>query len=157
MGISALVLAATLYMFVTIPKASSPTRTPIRCRSTTEASQGTSYYQMVDYEQKIADLVSKDPNVDSLMASVGGTTASNLGGPNYGELVVHLKPRSKRRLAVNDIIKELRPKLAGLAGIKSYLQNPPTIQIGGQGHQESLPFSMQTPDKPNCTPRRTSF
>jgi len=39
---------------------------------------------MVDYEQKIADLVSKDPNVDSLMASVGGTTASNLGGPTMG-------------------------------------------------------------------------
>jgi len=46
--------------------------------------QGTSYYQMVDYEQKIADLVSKDPNVDSLMASVGAprppTWAAQLWG-----------------------------------------------------------------------------
>ena len=45
------------------------------------------------------------------MASVGGTTASNLGGPNYGELVVHLKPRTQRKLGVNDIIEELRPNL----------------------------------------------
>jgi HAE1 family hydrophobic/amphiphilic exporter-1 len=148
MGISALVLAATLYMFVTIPKGFIPDQDTDQMQVYTEASQGTSYYQMVDYEQKIADLVSKDPNVDSLMASVGGTTASNLGGPNYGELVVHLKPRSKRRLAVNDIIKELRPKLAGLAGIKSYLQNPPTIQIGGQVTKSLYQFSMQTPDKP---------
>ena len=36
-----------------------------------------------EYEQKMADVVAKDPNVDALMASVGGTTASNLGGPNY--------------------------------------------------------------------------
>ena len=43
------------------------------------------------------------------MASVGGTTASNLGGPNYGELVIHLKPRNSAQLGVNDIIKELRP------------------------------------------------
>ena len=148
MGVSAVVLAATLYMFVTIPKGFIPDQDTDQMQVYTEASQGTSYYQMVDYEQKIADLVSKDPNVDSLMASVGGTTASNLGGPNYGELVVHLKPRSKRPLGVNDIIKELRPKLAGLAGIKSYLQNPPTIQIGGQVTKSLYQFSMQTPDKP---------
>ena len=147
MAVSALVLAATLYMFVTIPKGFIPDQDTDQMQVYTEAAQGTSYYQMVDYEQKIADLVSKDPNVDSLMASVGGTTASNLGGPNYGELVVHLKPRGKRRLGVNDIIKELRPKLAGLAGMKSYLQNPPTIQIGGQVTKSLYQFSMQTPDK----------
>jgi HAE1 family hydrophobic/amphiphilic exporter-1 len=148
MGISAVVLAATLYMFVTIPKGFIPDQDTDQMQVYTEASQGTSYYQMVNYEQRIADLVSKDPNVDSLMASVGGTTASNLGGPNYGELVVHLKPRNKRPLGVNDIIKELRPKLAGLAGMKSYLQNPPTIQIGGQVTKSLYQFSMQTPDKP---------
>jgi HAE1 family hydrophobic/amphiphilic exporter-1 len=147
MAVSAVVLAATLYMFVTIPKGFIPDQDTDQMQVYTEAAQGTSYYQMVDYEQKIADLVSKDPNVDSLMASVGGTTASNLGGPNYGELVVHLKPRNKRRLGVNDIVKELRPKLAGLAGIKSYLQNPPTIQIGGQVTKSLYQFSMQTPDK----------
>ncbi len=148
MGISAVVLAATLYMFVTIPKGFIPDQDTDQMQVYTEASQGTSYYQMVSYEQRIADLVSKDPNVDSLMASVGGATASNLGGPNYGELVVHLKPRNKRPLGVNDIIKELRPKLAGLAGMKSYLQNPPTIQIGGQVTKSLYQFSMQTPDKP---------
>jgi HAE1 family hydrophobic/amphiphilic exporter-1 len=148
MAVSAVVLAATLYMFATIPKGFIPDQDTDQMQVYTEASQGTSYYQMVDYEQRIADLVSKDANVDSLMASVGGTTASNLGGPNYGELVVHLKPRSKRPLGVNDIIRELRPKLAGLAGMKSYLQNPPTIQIGGQVTKSLYQFSMQTPDKP---------
>ena len=147
MAVSAVVLAATLYMFVTIPKGFIPDQDTDQMQVYTEASQGTSYYQMVDYEQRIADLVSKDANVDSLMASVGGTTASNLGGPNYGELVVHLKPRSKRPLGVNDIIKELRPKLAGLAGMRSYLLNPPTIQIGGQVTKSLYQFSMQTPDK----------
>jgi HAE1 family hydrophobic/amphiphilic exporter-1 len=147
MAVSAVVLAATLYMFVTIPKGFIPDQDTDQMQVYTEAAQGTSYYQMVDYEQSVADLVSKDPNVDSLMASVGGTTASNLGGPNYGELVVHLKPRRKRRLGVNDVIKELRPKLAGLAGMRSYLLNPPTIQIGGQVTKSLYQFSMQTPDK----------
>ncbi|MGD0870228.1 MAG: efflux RND transporter permease subunit [Bryobacteraceae bacterium] len=142
-----LVLGATMYMFVTIPKGFIPDQDTDQLQIITEAAQGTSYYEMVGYEKKIADAVSQDPNVDSLMASVGGTTASNLGGPNYGELVIHLKPRNQRQLAVNDIIKELRPQLASQVGVKSYLENPPTIQIGGQVTKSLYQFSMQTPDK----------
>jgi HAE1 family hydrophobic/amphiphilic exporter-1 len=142
-----LVLGATTYMFITVPKGFIPDQDTDQLHIITEASQGTSYYQMAEYEQKVAATVSQDPNVDSLMASVGGTTASNLGGPNYGELVIHLKPRAQRRLGVNEVIKELRPRLAAYPGIKSYLQNPPTIQIGGQVTKSLYQFSMQTPDR----------
>jgi HAE1 family hydrophobic/amphiphilic exporter-1 len=143
-----LVAGATMYMFLTIPKGFIPDQDTDQLRVITEAQQGTSYYQMREFEQKIAQTVSQDANVDSLMASVGGTTSSNLGGPNYGQLVIHLKPRNQRQLGVNDIIKELRPQLAAFAGVKSYLQNPPTIQIGGQVTKSLYQFSMQSPDKP---------
>jgi HAE1 family hydrophobic/amphiphilic exporter-1 len=143
-----LVLVATGYMFVTIPKGFIPDQDTDQLQIITEAQQGTSFFQMADYEQKIAATVSADPNVESLMASVGGTTASNLGGPNYGELVIHLKPRVQRKLGVNDIIKELRPQLAAQPGVNSYLLNPPTIQIGGQVTKSLYQFSMQTPDQP---------
>jgi HAE1 family hydrophobic/amphiphilic exporter-1 len=142
-----LVLGATMYMFIHIPKGFIPDQDTDQLHIITEAAQGTSYYQMVEYEKKIADTVSSDPNVDSLMASVGGATASNLGGPNYGELVIHLKPRHLRKLGVNDIIKELRPQLAAYAGVRSYLMNPPTIQLGGQLTKSLYQFSMQTPDR----------
>ena len=147
MAVSALVLVATLYMFVTIPKGFIPDQDTDQLQVYTEAAQGTSYYQMVEYEKQIADTVAKDPNVLSLMASVGGTVASSLGGPNYGELVVHLKPRNERAWDVNDIIKDLRPKLSGFPGMKVYLQNPPTIRIGGQVTKSLYQFSMQSPDK----------
>jgi HAE1 family hydrophobic/amphiphilic exporter-1 len=142
-----LVLGATGYMFVTIPKGFIPDQDTDQLQIITEAAQGTSYYQMVNYEKGIAGTVASDPNVDSLMASVGGTTASNLGGPNYGELVIHLKPRSQRQKGVNDIIRDLRPQLAAFAGVRSYLLNPPTIQIGGQVTKSEYQFSMQTPDR----------
>ena len=143
-----LVLAATAYMFVTIPKGFIPDQDTDQLSVITEAAQGTSYYQMVNYVQEIAKTVAADKNVDSLMASVGGTTSSNLGGPNYGQLVIHLKARNQRPLGVNDIIKELRPKLDAFAGMKIYMQNPPTIRIGGQVTKSLYQFSMQTPDKP---------
>ncbi|HEX3742546.1 MAG TPA: efflux RND transporter permease subunit [Bryobacteraceae bacterium] len=143
-----LVMAATGYMFMTIPKGFIPDQDTDQLQVITEAQQGTSFFQMAEYEKKIADTVSSDPNVESLMASVGGTTSSNLGGPNYGELVIHLRPRVQRQLGVNDIIKELRPQLAAQPGVRSYLLNPPTIQIGGQVTKSLYQFSMQTPDQP---------
>jgi HAE1 family hydrophobic/amphiphilic exporter-1 len=141
------VLGATLYMFAKIPKGFIPDQDTDQLQVYTEAAQGTSYYQMLDYEKRVADMVASDPNVDALMASIGGTTATNLGGPNYGSLVIHLKPRSERKLGVNELIRKLRPELAGHEGMKAYLQNPPTIQIGGKVTKSVYQFSMQSPDK----------
>ncbi|MBS1859957.1 MAG: efflux RND transporter permease subunit, partial [Acidobacteria bacterium] len=148
MLVSGLVLAATMWMFVSIPKGFIPDQDTDQMQVYTEAAQGTSVYQLMDYQQQLATDVSKDPNVLALMSSVGGTTAQNLGGPNYGEMVVHLKPRSQRDKNVDQIMAELRPKLAAYPGMKVYLQNPPTVRIGGKITKSLYQFSMQSPDKP---------
>ena len=148
MGVSWLVLAATMYMFVKIPKGFIPDQDTDQMQVYTEAAQGTSYYQMVEYEQQIAELVANDPNVESLMASVGGATASTLGGPNYGELVVHLKPRSERKHGRRTrSSRNSGPSSPRFAGMRVYLQNPPTIRIGGKVTKSLYQFSMQSPDK----------
>src|SRR5438552_6870766 len=146
-GVSALVLAATGYMFVNIAKGFIPDQDTDQMQAYTEAGQGASFYQMVEYQKRIAEVIRTDPNVDALVSSVGGAASATLGGPNFGQLVVHLKPRSERRLLVNDVIAELRPKLSGFEGMKVYLQNPPTIRIGGQVTTSLYQFSMQSPDK----------
>jgi HAE1 family hydrophobic/amphiphilic exporter-1 len=147
MAASLLVLAGTVAMFVKIPKGFIPDQDTDQVYAVTEAAQGTSYYQMVDYQKRVAEVFRTNPDVQALMSTVGGTSASTLGGPNYGELVVHLKPRSQRKLLVNDIIADLRPQLSNFPGMRVYLQNPPTIRIGGQVTKSLYQFSMQSPDK----------
>jgi HAE1 family hydrophobic/amphiphilic exporter-1 len=144
---SLLVLAGTGVMFVKIPKGFIPDQDTDQIYAVTEAAQGTSYYQMVEYQKAIAEVFRTHKDVAALMSTVGGTSASTLGGPNYGEIVVHLKPRSERKELVNDIIEDLRPKLSGFPGMRVYLQNPPTIRIGGQVTKSLYQFSMQSPDK----------
>ncbi len=147
MTASLLGLAATVLIFIKIPKGFIPDQDTDQIYAVTEAAQGTSYYQMVEYQKAIADVVRSHKDVLSLMSTVGGASASTLGGPNYGELVVHLKPRDQRTELVNQIIEELRPKLANFPGMRVYLQNPPTIRIGGQVTKSLYQFSMQSPDK----------
>ncbi|MGD0100717.1 MAG: efflux RND transporter permease subunit [Acidobacteriota bacterium] len=145
---SLLVLAATAYLFIKIPKGFIPDQDTDQLAVTTEAAQGTSYYEMVGYQKQVADVIAQDPNVESLVSSVGGTAASTLGGPNFGQLVVHLKPRSQRRLLVNGVIDELRPKMESFPGMKVYLQNPPTIRIGGLVTKSYYQYTLQSPDEP---------
>src|SRR5213594_824621 len=143
-----LVLAATLYLFVKIPKGFVPDQDTDQILAVTEAAQGTSYFEMAQYQKAVAEVIRQDPNVESLVSSVGGASSSTLGGPNFGQIVVHLKPRSERALLVDDIMEELRPKLSQFPGIRVYLQNPPTIRIGGQVTKSVYQFSLQSPEKP---------
>jgi HAE1 family hydrophobic/amphiphilic exporter-1 len=143
------VLAGTVYMFIHIPKGFIPDQDTDQLSVITEAAQGTSFYEMAEYQKMVAEIVRQDPNVAALMSTVGGTGASTLGGPNYGEMVVRLKPRNQRKELVNQIIDELRPKVAGLPGMKVYLQNPPTIQIGGQVTKSLYQISLVSTNKPD--------
>jgi HAE1 family hydrophobic/amphiphilic exporter-1 len=78
------------------------------------------------------------------MSSVGA------GGPNStannGRLFMRLKPRSERRLSADQIIQELRSKLAGVTGIQTYFQNPPVISIGGMQSKALYQYSLQDTD-----------
>ena len=147
MAASMVVLAVTVVLFIRIPKGFIPDQDTDQIYAVTESAQGTSFFQMVQYQQAVANVFRQHKDVQALMSTVGGTSASTLGGPNYGEIVVHLKPRSERKELVNDIIEDLRPKLSGFPGMRVYLQNPPTIRIGGQVTKSLYQFSMQSPDK----------
>jgi HAE1 family hydrophobic/amphiphilic exporter-1 len=65
---------------------------------------------------------------------------------NQGRLLVVLKPLNKRSLKVNDIIAELQPKLATVHGVTSYLQNPPSITIGGQVTKSLYQYTLSSPN-----------
>jgi HAE1 family hydrophobic/amphiphilic exporter-1 len=88
--------------------------------------------------------VAADPNVAAFMSAIGagGPTATK----NQGRLFMRLKPRSERKLSANEIIQELRPKLAQIPGINVYLQNPPLIRPGGQLSKALYQFSLQDTD-----------
>jgi HAE1 family hydrophobic/amphiphilic exporter-1 len=147
MAASAVVLFLTAVLFVIVPKGFIPDQDTDQLSVTTEAAQGTSYDKLVEYQDRVADIIRDDPNVEALVSTIGGSAANTLGGPNLGQIVVHLKPRSERKLLANDIIEKLRPQLAEVVGMHVFVQNPPTIRIGGQVSKSLYQFSMQSPDR----------
>src|SRR2546422_1539066 len=147
MGAFAIVLALTGVLFVIVPKGFIPDQDTDQIAVVTEAAQGTSYSKLVEDQGHLAEIIRRDPNVEALVSTIGGNASATLGGPNLGQIVVHLKPRGDRKELVGGIIERLRPQLADVAGMEVYLQNPPTIRIGGQVSKSLYQYSMQSPDK----------
>src|SRR5258708_2287047 len=127
---SLLVLVATGYLFAVIPKGFLPSEDTGQIFGFTEAAQDISFDSMVEHQRAVARILQADPNITSVMSSIGGVGFGAAG--NSGRVFMHLRPRSQRTLSADEIIQELRPKLARVTGMSVYLQNPPAIRIGGQ-------------------------
>ncbi len=141
------VLVLTGVLFVLVPKGFIPEQDTDQIAVTTEAAQGTSYDKLVEYQDRVARIIREDPNVEGLVSTIGGSAAATLGGPNLGQIVVHLKPRGDRKELAGEIIAKLRPEIAGVVGMDVYMQNPPTVRIGGQVSKSLYQFSMQSPNR----------
>jgi len=142
--VSNLIFAVTIYLFMTVPKGFLPTEDTGQLFGFTEAAQGISFESMKEHQQKVAAILRQDPNVDSFMSGVG--PGGSMVGYNIGRVFLRLKPRSERHLSADEILQELRPKLATVPGMRVFLQNFLPIRIGGTLTKSQYQFTLQSPN-----------
>jgi HAE1 family hydrophobic/amphiphilic exporter-1 len=137
MMVSAGLLVGTVYLFGVIPKGFIPSVDTGQIGGQIEAIQGIGYEALVGHVKEVMAILEKDPNVAAFTANVGGQGA---------RLNVDLKERDQRSLTADQIIDDLRPKLARVPGIRVYLTNPPAIRIGGFQSRSQYQYTLQDPD-----------
>ncbi|HJT52343.1 MAG TPA: efflux RND transporter permease subunit [Candidatus Angelobacter sp.] len=141
--VSFVILFATGVFFYKIPKGFLPSEDTGQVFAFTEGIQGISFDEMVRHQLEAAKIVGESPYIDNYMSTVGGGGVN--ASLNSGRIFARLKPRNQRP-HVDEIIQELRPKLAQIPGINVYLQNLPPIRIGGQLTKSQYQFTLQSPD-----------
>ncbi|HEY7317554.1 MAG TPA: efflux RND transporter permease subunit [Candidatus Binatia bacterium] len=141
---SILVLWMTIHMFGLVPKGFIPSEDTGQILINTEGAEGISFTQMSKYQRQLADIVAADPNVESFFSSIGIGGNSVTG--NSGRIFMKLKERSERSLSADEVIRELRPKLSRVPGVRVSLQNPPVIRIGGRLSRSLYQFTLQSTD-----------
>lgn len=137
-----LTIFLTIGLFSIIPKGFLPSEDTGQLFAYTEADPSTSFAAMSETQQKIAAILNKNPNIAAVVSSVGSGGASGAG--NSGRLFVRLKPLNERHDSADKIIAELRPQLAEIPGIQTYLQNTPSIRVGGQPSKSPYQFTLQS-------------
>ena len=151
-------LVATVLMFMISKTDFIPSEDTGQIRASTEASDRTSFAKMIGYQQQVADIASRDANVQGVMSFVGG--GGSRSGVNTGTMLFKLKDLGDRQascwighilcfshLSADDVIQEMRPKLAGIPGMKVYMQNPPAIPIGGIQSKSQYQYTLQDLDQ----------
>lgn len=98
---------------------------------------------MVQRQQKAAEIMRADPNIETLISSVGAGGAT--GAANTGRIFMRLKPRSERTLSADQLVQVLRKKTAAIPGITIYVQNAPSIHIG-KSAKSVYQYTLQSMD-----------
>lgn len=142
--VTAILTVATGWFFTKMPMGFLPTEDTGQIFAFTEAAQGISFDDMVRHQKQLAEIVSKEPNVDAFMSAIGGSALSSAS--NTGRIFMRLKPRDQRKLSADQIIQKLRPQVAKVPGIMMFMQNLPAIRIGGTLTKSQYQFTLQSPD-----------
>lgn len=140
-GLFLLTIALTIGLFVVTPKGFLPSEDTGQLFAFTEADPATSFSEMSATQRKVANIFATDTNIAAVVSSVGSGGAS--GAANSGRLFIRLKPFDERSLSADEIIYKLRPQIAEIPGIHVYLQNTPSIRIGGQPSKSPYQFTLQ--------------
>ena len=143
--VSGILLLVTGVLFAVIPKGFLTSDDTGQFIGYTEGMPGVSFAEMGRHQKEVTDLIRSHPDVRGVSSTVGASDASPAG--NSGSLLVLLRPRSERKLDVDGIIEQLRPKLAAVSGIRVFLQNPPSVSIGGQVTRSPYQLTLQASDR----------
>jgi HAE1 family hydrophobic/amphiphilic exporter-1 len=139
----AVVVAASMILFKVVPKGFLPAEDRGQLFAMTEAAEGISWNAMMNYQLAVAKIAAEDPNVEAFMSSAGAR-AGSITGTNSGFLFILLKPKPERKLSVEQVMEELRPKLSQMPGIRVFMQNPPPIRIGGRLSKSQYQYTLQS-------------
>jgi HAE1 family hydrophobic/amphiphilic exporter-1 len=139
----AVTTALAITLGVTIPKGFLPTEDVGSLFAFTEGAQDISFDAMYQQQQLAVAQIRESPHVASTMSFIGvGGSSQQM---NVGRVVIILKPRSERP-AADEVMQELRPALADIPGLKVFLQNLPSIRLGGMITKSQFQFTLQSAD-----------
>jgi hydrophobe/amphiphile efflux-1 (HAE1) family protein len=144
LGLTILSLAATAMMFHYIPKGFFPIEDTGQIFAFTEAAQDISFEAMADHQKQVAAIVQADPDVQDMISFIGATSFSP--ALNNGRLFIQLRPFAARNRSANQIIQELRPKLAVVPGMRVFMQPLQNIQLGGRLAKGQYQYTLQGVD-----------
>jgi hydrophobic/amphiphilic exporter-1 (mainly G- bacteria), HAE1 family len=131
----------TAYLFTIVPKGFIPGGDSGLLMGSTEGAQGIALDDMIKHQNVISDIIKKDPNVQAFASTVGSGGRNSSG--NNGTIFIGLKPFSQRKLSADEIAESLRPKLSHETGLRVFIQNPPSISIGGFGGRALYNVTLQ--------------
>jgi multidrug efflux pump len=137
-------LGVTLWLYILIPKGFFPVQDTGVILGISQATQTVSFPEMAATQQQAADVILKDPAVDSLSSFIGidGTNTTL----NSGRIQINLKPIEERNISASDVIRRLQPELDKIKGITLYMQPVQDLTVEDRVSRTQYQYSLEDPN-----------
>jgi hydrophobe/amphiphile efflux-1 (HAE1) family protein len=123
-------VALTVWLYIIVPKGFLPTQDTGLIQGGTLADPSISFAAMSEKQRAAVDVILQDPAVAAVGSIVGVT--SGFASLNRGQLTVSLKPLRERGISSEDVIARLRPQLALIGGLQTFLFSAQDLRGGGR-------------------------
>ncbi len=136
-------LAATIGLYVEIPKGFFPVQDTGAILGISQGPQKISFEALAERQQSLARTILEDPAVDSLSSFIGvdGTNTT----PNSGRIQIVLKPLEVRRVPATEVIHRLQEKLAQVSGIDLFLQPVQDLTVDSRVSRSQYQYTIEAP------------
>ena len=128
----------TVFLYRAVPKGLFPQQDTGQLAGVAEAPQDISFPAMRDRAEAVNKVVQAHPAVSEMVAFTGGGSSGNTGN-----MFVQLKPIGQRSQTADQVIAELRPKLAQIPSIALFLQSVQDVRMGGRGSRTQYQYTLQ--------------
>ena len=137
-------MALTVVLYLAVPKGFFPVQDTGVIQGISEAPQSISFSAMSERQQRLADVILKDPAVASLSSYIG--VDGDNPTLNSGRMLINLTPHAEREVSASEVIERLRPELAKLSGIELFMQPVQDLSIEDRVSRTQFQFSLESPD-----------
>ncbi|MCJ7598483.1 MAG: efflux RND transporter permease subunit, partial [Methyloceanibacter sp.] len=137
-------MAASVYLYVVIPKGFFPIQDTGIITGFAEAGQDISPPEMSRLMMRLGEVLDRDPDIAAVGAAMGSSGSAQTA--NTGRFFLGLKPRNERTSNASEIINRLRPQLERIEGVKLVLQPSQDITVGGRIGRGQFQYTLQDPN-----------
>ena len=137
-------LAATILLYIAAPKGFFPVQDTGVIQGISEADQTISFSAMAERQQALAQVILKDPAVESLSSFIGADGINTT--LNSGRFLINLKPLEERKISATDVMRRLQPELAKVDGITLYMQPVQDLTVEDRVSQTEYQYTLEDAD-----------
>jgi HAE1 family hydrophobic/amphiphilic exporter-1 len=139
-----LLMVATGYLYVTIPKGFFPEQDTGFIFGQADAREDISFEGMAALTHQFVDIVRQDPDVSGVFAFTGASSYNPT--ENTARVFIQLKPHDQRNFTSGQIIRRLRPKVAAVQGARFFMQSGQDISVGGRLSRTLYQYTLTDTD-----------
>jgi multidrug efflux pump len=136
-----LTLLLTVFLYIVAPKGFIPIQDTGVIQGISQAGQNISFSAMADKQQEIADVILKDPAVESISSFIGADGINTT--LNSGRILINLKPLAQRKISASDIIRRLQPDLAKIQDITLFMQPVQDLTVEDRASATQYQFTLE--------------